>query len=114
MRRGDLYRVRKPANDDPKTSRVFAVASRQAAIDSRFATVVCVPVYSSRHGLASQVAVGVDEGLQHDSALHCDELVSLSKSRLTSFVGTLSPSKLRELDRALAAALDIDVENLFD
>jgi len=26
----------------------------------------------------------------------------------------LSPSKVRELDRALAAALEIDVENLFD
>ena len=93
---------------------MFAVASRQALIDSRFDTVVCVPVYSARHGLASQVPVGVDEGLKHDSTLHCDELISLPKTRLTSFVGALSPSKLRELDRALVAALDIDVENLFD
>jgi len=114
VRRGDLYRVRRPGSDDPKSSRVFAVASRQAVIDSRFDTVVCVPVYSARHGLASQVTVGVDEGLKHDSALHCDELVSLQKTRLTSFVGTLSLSKLRELDRALVTALAIDVENLFD
>lgn len=114
MRRGDLYRVRKPGHDDPKASRVFAIVGRQAAIDSRFATVVCVPVYTTRHGLASQVPVGVDEGLKHDSALHCDELVSLSKARLTSFVGVLPALKLRELDRALVAALDIDVENLFD
>ena len=114
MRRGDLYRVRKPGTDDPKASRVFAVASRQAAIDSRYATVVCVPVYTARHGLASQVPVGVDEGLKHDSALHCDALVSLPKARLTVFVGTLSGQKLRELDRALVAALDVDVENLFD
>jgi mRNA interferase MazF len=90
------------------------VASRQATIDSRFATVICVPVYSARHGLATQVPVGIDEGLKHDSSLHCDELVSLAKARLTSFVGVLSPSKLRDLDRALVAALDIDVENLFD
>ena len=114
MRRGDLYRVSKPGRPDPKAFRVFAVVSRQAAIDSRFATVICAPVYSARHGLASQVAIGVDEGLKHESALHCDELVSLSKIRLTAFVGRLSTSKLRELDRALAAALDIDVENLFD
>lgn len=114
MRRGDLYRVRKPGSDDPKTSRVFAVASRQAVIESRFATVVCAPVYAARHGLASQVAVGVDEGLKHDSALHCDELVSLPKARLTAFVGALPPAKLREFDRALVAALEIDVKNLFD
>jgi len=114
VRRGDLYRVRKPGSEDPKASRVFAVASRRAVIDSRFASVICVPVYSARHGLASQVPVGVDEGLKHDCALHCDELVSLPKTRLTSFIGALSPSKIRELDRALAAALEIDVENLFD
>jgi mRNA interferase MazF len=114
VRRGDLFRVRKPGTDDPKAWRVFAVASRQAVIDSRFATVICVPVYSSRHGLASQVAVGVDEGLKHDSSLHCDELVSLLKTRLTSFVGALSAAKLRDLDRALVAALGVDVENLFD
>jgi len=114
VRRGDLYRVRKPGADDPKASRVFAVASRQASIDSRFSTVVCVPVYTTRHGLASQVPVGVDEGVKHDSALHCDALVSLPKVRLTAFVGTLSAQKLRELDRALIAALDVDVENLFD
>ena len=114
MRRGDLYRVRRPGSNDPKSSRVFAVASRQALIDSRFDTVVCVPVYSARHGLASQVPVGVDEGLKHDSALHCDELISLAEDTADAFVGTLSPSKLRELDRALVAALDIDAENLFD
>jgi mRNA interferase MazF len=93
---------------------VFAVVARQAALDSRFATAVCAPVYSSRHGLASQVNVGVDEGLKHDCALHCDELVSLAKGRLTAFVGRLSPAKLRELDRALVAALDIDPEHLID
>ena len=114
MKRGELYRLRKPGGDDPRTSRVFAVVSRQMTIDSRFPTVVCVPVYSARHGLTTQVAVGIDEGLEHDSALHCDELVSLPKSRMTDFVGTLSSEKVRDLDRALAAALAIDVENLFD
>jgi mRNA interferase MazF len=109
-----LYRIRKPGGADPRASRVFAVVSRQASINSRFATVICVPVYSARHGLGTQVPVGVEEGLTHDSALHCDELLSLPKPRLTDFVGTLSAAKVRELDRALAAALAIDVENLFD
>ena len=114
MKRGELYRIRKPGGDDPKASRVFAVVSRQASINSRFATVVCVPVYSARHGLATQVPVGIEEGLKHESSLHCDELLSLPKPRLTDFVGALSSERLRELDRALVAALGIDVENLFD
>lgn len=112
MRRGDLYRVSRPGGADPKAYRVFAVVGRQAVIDSRFSTVVCAPVYSARHGLTSQVAVGVDEGLKHDSALHCDELVSLPKSRLTAFVGKLSAAQLRALDQALVAALDIDLDAL--
>ena len=114
MKRGELYRVRAPGGGDPKSSRVFAVVSRQAAIDSGWETVVCVPVSTARHGLSTQVAVGIEEGLKHESALYCDGLVSLPKPRLTDFVGTLSSEKVRELDRALVAALDIDVENLFD
>ena len=112
MRRGDLYRVARPGGGDPKEFRVFAVVGRQAVIDSRFSTVVCAPAYSARHGLASQVAVGLDEGLKHEGALHCDELVSLSKSRLTAFVGRLSGAKLKALDAALVTALDIDVDGL--
>jgi mRNA interferase MazF len=53
------------------------------------------------------VLVGVDEGLKHDSSIHCDELISLPKSLLTNFVGSLSLKKIEELDRALSIALDI-------
>jgi len=113
VKRGELYRVRRPGGD-PKRSRVFAVVSRQALIDSAFGTVVCVPAYSGRHGMETQVQVGAEEGLKHESALYCDALVSLPKHRLTDFVGALPSAKLRDLDRALVAALDIDVENLFD
>jgi len=88
---------------------VFAVVSRQVLIESKFYTVICAPVYSARHGLSTQVSVGIEEGLKHESALHCDELVSLPKTALTDFVGTLSPAKLRNLDEALMAALGIEV-----
>lgn len=107
MRRGELYRVRHPSSADPKRSRVFVVVSRQAVIDSRFSSVICAPVYSARHGLSSQVPVGIDDGLKHDSATHCDELVSLTKTALTDYVGMLSTAKVAELNRALSVALDL-------
>lgn len=112
MRRGDLYRVSRRRGADPRAFRVFVVVSRQASIDSRFSTAICAPVYSARHGLASQVPVGADEGLKNESAVHCDELVSLDKQRLTAFVGRLGAAKLQALDVALVAALDIDVASL--
>ncbi len=107
MKRGELYRVPHPSRADPKRSRVFVVVSRQAIIESRFSTVVCAPIYSAYHGLPSQVEVGVEQGLKHPSSVHCDELISLPKSTLTDFVGSLSEAKLEQLNRALAAALDL-------
>ncbi len=106
MTRGELYRVRHPRGD-PKRSRVFCIVSRSTLIGSSFSTLTCAPIYSVRHGLSTQVLVGPEEGLKHDSAIHCDELVSLPKSALTDFVGTLSGPRLRELNRALAIALEL-------
>ena len=114
MRRGELYRVRHPGGADPRKSRVFVIVARQALIDSRFSSVTCAPIYSAFHGLASQVSVGVDEGLKHESAVHCDELVSLPKAVLTDFVGILASTKLWELNRALAVALDLRREDADD
>ncbi len=107
MNRGDLYRVYKPSARDPKRFRVFVVVSRPVLINSRFSTVICAPVYSSSHGLSTQVLIGVDEGMKHESSIHCDELVSLPKSALTDYVGTLSAEKIEELNKALQIALDI-------
>ena len=110
MRRGDLFLVQHPSSRDPKRQRVFVVVSRQLVVDSSFSTVVCAPVYSRRDGLHTQVDVGVDEGLKHDSSIHCDELLSLAKSSLTHFVGQLSATKIATLDRALAFALGLTAD----
>ena len=56
------------------------------------------------HGLATQVDVGLNEGLRHDSSGYGDQLVSLQKSQLTQFVGSLDATKLKCLDDALMVA----------
>lgn len=107
MKRGELYRVMHPSANDPKKYRVFVVVSRQVLITSRYSTVICAPIYSVHDALSTQVLVGIDEGLKHDSSIHCDELVSLPKSVLTNFVGRLSLQKIEALNKALCIALDI-------
>jgi mRNA interferase MazF len=67
--------------------------------------VICAPVFTLFHGLPTQVAAGASEGLKHESAIQCDGLVSLAKSRLTDYVGELTTDKLGELDAALSVAL---------
>ena len=105
MKRGDFFRVYKPTKQDPKKFRVFVVVSRQTVIDSKFSTVICAPVYSRFDELSTQVQVGAADGLKHDSSIHCDDLVSLPKSRLTDFMGSLSSQKIAELNISLAIAL---------
>ena len=107
MKRGELYRVRHPSRREPRRSRVFVVVSRQVLVDSRYSTVMCAPIYSAYDGLATQVPVGVSEGLAHKSSVHCDEVVSLPKPALTDYVGSLSPQKIAALNRSLRVALDL-------
>ena len=54
------------------------------------------------------VEVGVEEGLKHDSAIYCDELISFPKSILTDYVGALPDEKMELVNTALRIALAID------
>ncbi len=108
MKRGELYRLAKPSKRDPKRFRVYIIVSREDLMATTFPTVVCAPVYSNYIGLQTEFEVGVDEGLKHDSSIRCDELVSIAKSDLTDFIGSLSPQKIQELNQALKVALEVD------
>ena len=105
MKRGDLYRVYRGPKNDPKSYRVFLIVSRQIVIDSKFSTVICAPIYSKYVGFTTQVEVGVNEGLKHDSAIYCDELVSLHKSMLSDYIGTISNDKMEKVNISLRIAL---------
>jgi mRNA interferase MazF len=107
LRRGQLYRIKHPGGD-PKRSRVVVVVSRDAHLATRFSTAICAPVYTQRGGLASEVEVGLAEGLKHPSAILCDVLTSFPRSQLTDFVGTLGPAKLAALRVALRIAVDVE------
>jgi mRNA interferase MazF len=110
MKRGELYRLRRPSGD-PKPARVFVIVSRQPLIDSAYSTVICAPVFTHWQGLPTQVGVGPTVGLKQESGVHCDGLMSLEKARLTDFVGELGADKLRELDAALTVALGLQTRS---
>lgn len=108
MKRGELYRLERPSKRDPKRFRVYVIVSRNDLFLTTFPTVVCAPVHSNYIGLSTEVEVGVNEGLKHDSSIRCDELVSIAKSDSTNFIGSFSPQKIQELNQALKVALEID------
>ena len=76
-------------------------------IDSKFSTVICAPIYSSYDGLSTQVPVDIEEGLKHESSIYCDELVSIPKTSLRDYVGSLSIVKREQLNEALMVALSL-------
>ena len=59
-------------------------------------------------GLATEVGVGIEEGLKHLSVINCDQLTRLEKNVLTDYIGMLPSKKLSELRTALRVALSVD------
>lgn len=111
MQRGDLYRTRTPVTD-PRPSRAYVVVSRDEFLRVPCPTVVCVPIYSTVHGLATEVIFDSVNGLGHTSAARCDEVTSVPRAVLRDFVGAATPSQLQQLSCALAVALNIAPRDL--
>ena len=108
MERGDLFWVYRGAINDPKKYRVYLVVSRQEVIENSYSTVTCSPIYSKYGSVPTQVEIGVDEGLKHDCVISCDDLLSISKSKLTDYIGSLPTVKMDEINTALRIALAIE------
>jgi mRNA interferase MazF len=83
------------------------VVSRDGAIPV-LSSLVCVLVTSSFHGHVAEVAIGKQQGLDHDSAANCDNVFTLPLRVLTRRRGRLDTAKLAELDAALTIALGLD------
>ena len=109
MKRGEIYRTRERLPERGDKAGFYLIVSRDfVAGHDRLSTVIGAPIYGEVEGLSTEVVVGREDGLPRTSAIRCDFLTLLFKSKLTHFVGTLSPTKLEEVRRALRIALDID------
>jgi mRNA interferase MazF len=83
------------------------VGTRDTAIPV-LSSLVCVLVTSNFHGHVAEVAIGRQQGLDHDSAANCDNLFTLPRRALTRRRGRLDTAQLAELDAALTIALGLD------
>jgi mRNA interferase MazF len=79
------------------------VLSRQKAIDL-LRTVLVAPITSSAHGAPSEVPVGVEDGLKHESVINLDQVQTVDQTKLHYFVGTVGPEKMDAVCRALLIA----------
>lgn len=108
MKRGEIYRTRERAAERGGKPGFYVVVSRQFIVgNDDISTVVCAPVYGEILGISTEVTVGPAEGIPRPSAIRCDFLALMFKRKLATLVGELSARRLPELNRALAAALDL-------
>ncbi len=93
-------------------TRPALVLTRQAA-RSAMTKVTVAPITSTVKGLASEVRVGPDNGLDHECAVALDNVVTVPTDLLGRTVGYLSAAQELELARAVVLAYDLELP-LFD
>lgn len=104
MKRGEIWRcVFRP----PDKRRPVVVLTRQRAI-GLLSNVTVAPITSTARGAPSEVPVGVEEGLEHPSAVSLDNVQTVARTRLEHFVGTVGGEKMKAICQALAIAVGCD------
>ena len=85
--------------------RPVLIVSRDEVI-SVVNNVVVAPVTSTIRNIPTCVAVGPDEGIDHDSVATFDNLAAVPKSVLTTRLGALGVDGRQQICRALDAIAD--------
>lgn len=70
--------------------------------------VTVAPVTSRIRGIATEVLVGRENGLDHESVVNCDGITSIVETDLGQQVGFLLDSQEDALAAAIHAAFDLD------
>ena len=101
LKRGEIWMFEfKP----PDKRRPVLVLSRQEVI-GLLHTVTVAPITSTIRGAPSEVLIGIDEGLKHDSAINLDHLQTIDQARLKGFIGNVPAMKMHKVCQALAISL---------
>jgi mRNA interferase MazF len=70
--------------------------------------ITVAPITSTVRGLATEVPVGVDNGLEHESVVSLDNIRTVAASDLGRRIGFLLPRQERTLTEAIRAAFDLE------
>jgi mRNA interferase MazF len=70
--------------------------------------VIAAPVTSTLRGLSTEVRLGSEDGLRHDSVANLDNVQLVAQSRLQRRVGRARPATMRSICDALTIATGCD------
>ena len=109
--RGEIYLVRLPGHPSDTKDRPALIVSLD--VRNRLANdVIVVPLTTTLRPAPTHVELTVGEGgLKETSMAKCEQVTTLDKSFLIRgpFAGTISPSIMREIEKAIQRAIGIVV-----
>lgn len=70
--------------------------------------VTIAPITTSIRGLSTEVAVGRFNGLEAESVVSCDNIVTIPEARLGPQIGNFFPRQEQALTAAIHAAFDLE------
>jgi mRNA interferase MazF len=77
-------------------------------IRPRLTNVTVAPITSTIRGLSTEVLVGPANGLDHPSAISCDNIQTIPKVQLGRLIGYLHPDQEPALAEAITLAFDLE------
>jgi mRNA interferase MazF len=89
-----------------KTRPALVLTRVQVRHSRRWVTVA--PITSTARGLTTEVAVGLSNGLDHDSVVGLDNITTIPVADLGREIGWLLPEQELALTEAIHAAFDLD------
>ena len=69
--------------------------------------VTVAPITRSARGLSTELPVGPANGLDHESVVNCDNILTVPTSTLGPSIGHLLPAQEAELAESIRAAFDL-------
>ena len=104
VNRGEIWQFSFPS---PNRRRPVLVLTRQEVI-GHLHSVIVAPITTTIRGIPTEVVIGPESGLKTTSAINLDNLATVPKEGLRSFIGTVSPQVLAAVRAALLFALGFD------
>jgi mRNA interferase MazF len=104
MNQGDVYWYTFRA---PDKRRPVLILTRDSAI-SYLTGVTVAPITSTIRGIASEVQLTIDDGMNTDCAVSLDNIQTVQKGSLGQFIAHLSAEHMRGVRRAIEFALGFD------
>ena len=103
MRRGEVWWAELP---QPISRRPVLLLSRDAAYRVRTAVTIAVVTRTIRN-IPTEVLLDKGDGMPAKCVVNLDDILTITKSRLTERIPTLSPEKMAAVAKAIVFALDL-------